>query len=98
MTYQILYAAFIFFCAGLFLAISSRNLLKIFIGILISYSSVILLLYLSSNPYDTNTCTILSILAPILTFIATFISTKIYKKYNTIEIDKVEKIIKEEKW
>ena len=97
MTYQMVYAAMIIFCAGLFLTIASKNILKIFTGLLTSYSAIILLLHISSNPFNITFCTILSILAPVITFIGVFIITKIYKKFKTLEANKIEKIIKEEK-
>ncbi len=97
MTYQMVYAAIIIFCAGLFLTIASKNILKIFIGLLISYCAAILLLYISYNPSNINACMIFSILAPLITFIGTFIISKIYRKFHTFEVDEIEKIIKEEK-
>ncbi len=96
MTYQVVYAILIIFCAGLFLTVASRNILKIFIGVLISYCASILLLHISSNPYNIAGCIILSLLAPLLAFAGVFVISKIYRKFNTFEIDEIEKIIKEE--
>ncbi len=97
MTYQVIYAAFIIFCLGLFLTVATRNILKIFLGVLISYCATTMLVYVSSNPFNTNCAMVLLMLAPIVTFIGVFVISKIYKKFNTFETDKIEKIIKEEK-
>ena len=97
MTYQVVYAALIIFCAGLFLTVASRNILKIFTGLLISYSATILLLHISDNPFNIAFCFILSALTPFIAFLGIFLTIKIYKKFNTFETDKIEKIIKEER-
>lgn len=97
MTYQVIYAAFIIFCLGLFLTVATRNILKIFLGVLISYCAAIVLFYMSNSSFNHAGSMVLVILAPIVTFIGVFVISKIYKKFNTFETDKIEKIIKEEK-
>ncbi len=97
MTHQVVYAAFILFCTGLFLTVASKNILKIFIGVLISYSAALVLLFISQNPPAAEICAVLSVLAPLICFAGVFTITKVYKKFNTVDIDKIEKIIREEK-
>ena len=96
MTYQVVYATLIIFGAGLLLTVATRNILKIFIGILISYSAAIMLVFISSNPYAILNSAILSAIAPFICFLFMFIIAKINKKFNTLEIKKKKKIIKEE--
>lgn len=98
MTNQVIYAIFLLFCSGIFITIASRNILKIFIGLLISYSCAIALLFVSKNPFCIEICTILSAIAPVISFASVFTITKIYKKFNTLDIDKIEKTVREEKW
>ena len=97
MTNQVICAVFILFCSGVFITIASRNILKIFIGLLISYSAALVLLFVSKNPFGIEICTVLSALAPIICFASIFAITKIYKKFNTLDFNKIEKTVREEK-
>lgn len=97
MIVHISYLMFFIFCAGLLLTIASGNVLKIFIGILISYSCAIALLYMSNCPYKVTACVFLSAIAPVINFIGIFTIIKIYKKFNTLETDEIEKIVRENK-
>ena len=97
MTYQVIYAAFTIFCLGLFLTVATRNILKMFLGVLISYCAAIVLFYMSNSSFNHTGSMVLVILAPTIAFMGVFIISTIYKKFNTFETDKIEKIIKEEK-
>ncbi len=97
MNVQILYAAFLVFCAGLFLVIATRNILKIFIGTVLLYNASILILTLSGDAQNILMGVILSAFVLAAGFFGIFIITKIYSKFNTLDIKEIEKTAREEK-
>ena len=97
MSIQILYAAFLVFCAGLFIVIATRNILKIFIGTILIYNASVMLLTISNNAQSILIGVILSAFTLAVGFFGMFVITKIYTKFNTLDIKEIEKILREEK-
>lgn len=82
--------ALLMFLAGIFIAIASKNIIKIFIGLEISFNASILMLSVWQNPNLQSACAILSVCALILGFCAIFIILNIYKKFRTLNIDEIQ--------
>ncbi len=94
---KILIAAISLFCMGIFICSISKNILKIFLGTVLMYNSSILALSVNQSRVNEAIALILCAFAPIIYFIGAFIITKIYKKFNTLDIDKIEQAAKGEK-
>ena len=94
---KILFSGIILFCTGLFICAAAKNIFKIFIGTILMYNSAILLLGINQNSINEIISFVLSAPAPVICFIGLFVIIKIYKKFNTLDITRIEEIMKEEK-
>lgn len=94
---KVLIAAIILFCMGVFICAISKNILKIFLGVILMYNSSILALSVNQSRINEAMALVLCVFAPIVYFIGTFIIIKIYKKFNTLDMDKIEQAAKGER-
>lgn len=96
-TLKIVFVAILLLCMGLFIAVATKNILKIFLGVIITYNSSILLLSCVYEISDKILAFVLSALTPFIFFAGFFTVAKVYKKYNTLDLSKIEEIAKGEK-
>lgn len=94
---KIIFIAIILICLGLLLALVTKNILKIFLGAIITYNSSVLLLSCLCKTPDKVLAFVLTTLTPFIFFAGFFTIIKIYRKYNTLDLSKIEEIAKGER-